>query len=185
MTESTVNRSTPTPGADPATQAPISTKPLVSQRTRRTTAIVGAIAVVAVLAAVIAIGYFMFTAYDRVPENVVPGTVRLRDMAFVLLALETLVLMVLVLVVILLLAVVIVLIYDRVIPILEQLNKTANTTAETVHVVRGTTTFVSEKVVSPFITASSYAAGVARICKGIIDLWPKHSNGQEKPASDK
>jgi uncharacterized membrane protein YjgN (DUF898 family) len=174
VTESASSRSTSTPPVDQATQAPISTKPLVSDRTRRTTVIVSAIVAVVVLAVLIALGYLMYTSYDRAAvRGIVPGTVRLRDMAFVVMALETLVLMVLVLIVIVLLLVVVVLIYDRVIPILEQLNKSMNTVSETLQNVRGTTTFVSERVVSPFIEASSYASGIARIVKGVLDLWPK------------
>lgn len=187
MTESASSRSASASPIDPATQAPISTKPLVSDRTRRTTAIVSAIVVVVVLAVLIALGYLMYTSYDRAAAaGVVPGTVRLRDIAFVVMALETLVLMVLVLIVIVLLLVMVVLIYDRVIPILEQLNKSMNTVGETLQNVRGTTTFVSDKVVSPLIEASSYASGVARIVRGVFDLWPKRGRAgkaQERPVS--
>ena len=158
----------------------------MSDRTRRTTAIVSAIVVIVVLAVLIALGYLMYTSYDRAAiQGVVPATVRLRDIAFVVMALETLVLMVLVLIAIVLLLVVVVLIYDRVIPILEQLNQSINTVGETLQNVRGTTTFVSERVVSPLIEASSYASGVARILKGVLDLWPKRSKEgrvQERPA---
>jgi hypothetical protein len=52
------------------------------------------------------------------------------------------------------------------------MNKTINTVVETAHTVRGTTSFVSEKVVTPFIQVSSYAAGVVRIAKEIAGLWP-------------
>ncbi len=79
--------------------------------------------------------------------------------------------MVLVLIVIVLLVVMVILIYDRVIPILEQMNRAINSAADTVHTVRGTTAFVSEKVVTPVIEVSSYASGVMRILKGILDLW--------------
>jgi hypothetical protein len=174
VTEPTANRLPSAPPVDPATQAPIPTKPLVSKRTRRATTIVSVIVTLVVLALLIGLGYLMYTSYDRAAvTDSVPGTVRLRDIAFVVIAIETLVLMVLVLIVIVLLVVVVVLIYDRVIPILEGLNKSINTVSETVHTVRGTTTFVSDKVVTPFIEVSSYAAGVARICKGILDLWPR------------
>ena len=166
---------------DPAMQAPISTKPLVSRRTRRATSIVGAIVVIVMLALLIGLGYLMYTSYDRADaRGVVPGTVRLRDIAFVVMAVETLVLVVLTIMVIVLLLVLVVLIYDRVIPILEQLNKTINTVVETVHTVRGTTAFVGEKIVTPLIEVSSFTAGVARILKGIADLVPrrkKHGTG--------
>jgi hypothetical protein len=171
----------------PATDAPIPTEPLISKRTRKATAIVSAIVVVVVVAALVGLGYLMYKAYDWAPTGVTPATVRLRDIAFIVIALETLVLMVLVLIAIVLLLVVIVLIYDRVIPVLEQLNRTINTVADTVHTVQGTTTFVSDKVVSPFIEVSSYAAGVARIFRGVRDLWPggnKASSEQESPAPE-
>ena len=165
---------------DPATQTPISTKPLVSKRTRTATTIVSVIVVLIVLGLLIGLGYLMYTSYDRAAmSDTVPGTVRLRDIAFIVMAVETLVLMVLALIIIVLLMVMTVLIYDRVIPILEQLNKTMNTVVETTHTVRGTTTFVSEKIVSPFIELSGYAAGIARIVKGIFDLVPRKKAGDQ------
>lgn len=186
MTEFATNRSASGSSVDPATQAPISTKPLVSQRTRRTTTIVTVIVTIVVLAILIGLGYLAYTSYDRAAlRGDVAGTVRLRDIAFIVMALETLILMLLVLIVIVLLFVVVILIYDRVIPILEQMNKTINTVVETVHTVRGTTTFVGEKVVSPFIEVSSYAAGLARILKGVAGLWPRSGrseNHHETPA---
>ena len=194
MTESVDSRLRPAGSVDPATQVPISTEPLVSKQTRRTTTIVSVIVGIVVLAALVAIGYFLYVSYNVDPAGPVPAAVRLRDIAFIVMALETLVLMILVLIVIVLLVITVVLIYDRVIPILEQLNKSINTVSDTVHTVRGTTTFVSDKVVTPFIEVSSYASGVARICKGILDLWPgrnkRHTQEgqtarqQEPPASN-
>jgi hypothetical protein len=172
VTEPVSERSTSVPLAPVDTEAPISTKPLVSKQARKTTTIVSIIATVVVLAVLIGLGYLLFKSYDWAAEGVTPATVRLRDIAFVVMALETLVVMILVLIIVILLVVTIVLIYDRVIPALEQLNRAINTVGDTVHTVRGTTTFVSEKVVSPLIEASSYAAGAARIAKGILDLWP-------------
>jgi hypothetical protein len=104
-------------------------------------------------------------------------------MAFVVLAIETLVLMVMVLIVIILLLVVVVLLYDRLIPVLEQTNRAVNSVADTVHTVRGTTTFVSERVVSPFIEISGHMAKASRIAKDIVALWPKRkpSNTQQEP----
>jgi hypothetical protein len=182
VTEPAPARTPPTPAVDSETQAPISTKPLVSRHTRRVTTIVSVVVVLVVLAALVAMGYFMYTSYDRVGQGVTPGTVRLRDMAFVVMALGTLVSIVLMLIVIVLLMVIIVLTYDRLIPVLEQMNKTINTVADTAYTVRGTATFVGEKVVSPVIEVSSYAAGVARILKGVADLWPgprKSGDGQK------
>jgi hypothetical protein len=186
VTEPNHNRSSSAPSVDPATQTPISTKPLVSKGTRRVTAIVSVVVVLVVLAVLIGLGYLMYTSYDRAAvAGAVPGTVRLRDIAFIVIAVETLLTMVLVLIIAVLLVVIVVLVYDRVIPILEQLNKSINTVnesiaavLESVHTVRGTTAFVSDKVVTPVIEVSSYAAGAARIVKGILDLWPKGSKSQ-------
>ena len=178
MTEPTAERSL-SAKVDPATQQPISTEPLVSKKTRKVTTIVSVVVGLVVIAALAGLGYLMFMAYDWAGDGVVPATVRLRDMAFVVIALETLLVMVLVLIVVVLLVILIVLIYDRIIPILEQLNRAINNVADTVHTVRGTTTFVSDKVVSPFIEVSGHAAGLMRILKGIADLWPRSSKPSE------
>jgi hypothetical protein len=185
VTEPVSERSTSVLPAASDTQAPVSTKPLVSKQTRKATIVVSIIVTVVVLAVLIGLGYLLFKSYDWTAEGVTPATVRLRDIAFVVMALETLIVMVLILIIVVLLVITIVLIYDRVIPALEQLNRTINTVGDTVHTVRGTTTFVSEKVVSPVIEISSYAAGVARIAKGILDLWPwrKRANQHTETAA--
>jgi hypothetical protein len=172
VTESTLNSASPLPAEDSATQGPIPTQPLVSKRTRRVTAIVGAIVVLVVLAALVAVGYFMYASYDGLEPGVVAPTARIRDIAIIVLGLETLVVMLLLLIVAVLLVVVIILIYDRMIPILEQMNRTVRTVADTVHTVRGTTEFVGERVVRPVIEISSYTKGVVGILKGIRDVWP-------------
>jgi hypothetical protein len=71
-----------------------------------------------------------------------------------------------------LMAVFTVMVYDRIIPVLEQMNRAVGNAADTVQSVRGTTTFIGEKMVQPVIEVSSYASGVRRILKGILDLWP-------------
>jgi len=160
------------------TQAPLSTKPLVSKRTRRSTAIISAIVTLVVIAVLVGIGYVMYKSYDWAAAGSTPGTVRVRDIAIVIMALETLLVMLLVLIIVVLVVVVIVLIYDRVIPVLEQLNRAINSAADAMHTARGTTAFVSEKLVNPVIEVSSYAAGVARIARELADLWPwKKGNG--------
>lgn len=157
---------------DRLTQAPISTKPLVSKKTRKATAIISAAVCLVVLAALLGLGYLMFKSYDWAAAGATPATVRLRDIAFIVIALETLIAMILVLIIVVLLVVLIVLIYDRVIPVLEQLNRAINGAADAVHTARGTTSFISDKIATPLIEASSYAAGVARIAREIADLWP-------------
>lgn len=140
-----------------------------------------------VIAAAVGLGYLMYRAYDWAPEGVVPATVRLRDIAFVVLAVETLIVMILVLIISILMITILVLLYDRVIPALEQLNRTMNTVADTVHTVRGTTTFVSDKVVHPVIEVSSWAAGASRVLRGVRDLFPKGKRStvmQDIPAAE-
>jgi len=159
------------PTGDRALEGPISTKPLLSKRARVTTTIVSAIVLLVVVAVLVGLGYLMYTSYDRAGDAV-PGTVRLRDMSFIVLAVETMVVMILLLIITVLLAVIIVMAYDRVIPILEQINRAVGEAADTVQNVRGTTAFIGEKVVNPVIEVSSYASGVRRVLKGILDLWP-------------
>lgn len=156
---------------DSALDGPISTKPLLSKRARRTTTIVSVIVLLVVVAVLVGLGYLLYTSYDRAGDAV-PATVRLRDISFIVLAAETLLVMILLLIIAVLLAVMIVMAYDRVIPILEQINRAVAEAADTVGTVRGTTTFIGEKVVNPVIEVSSYASGVQKILKGILDLWP-------------
>ncbi|MBN1643061.1 MAG: hypothetical protein JXA09_17645 [Anaerolineae bacterium] len=179
MTESVSERTPPTPDSDATMQTPISTKPLVSKETRKSTIIISVIVAVVAIAVLVGIGYLMYKSYDWAAAGAVPATVRLRDIAFVVMALETFLIMLLILLIVVLIVVVIVLIYDRVIPILEQVNRAINTAADTVHTVRGTTEFVSEKVVTPLIEVSGYAAGIARIAKGIAGLWPRKRGAGE------
>lgn len=177
MTEPTAEGPS-SPRDNQMTQAPLSTKPLVSKRTRRSTAIISAIVTLVVIAVLVGIGYVMYKSYDWAAAGSTPGTVRVRDIAIVIMALETLLVMLLVLIIVVLVVVVIVLIYDRVIPVLEQLNRAINSVADAMHTARGTTAFVSEKLVNPVIEVSSYAAGVARIARELADLWPwKKGNG--------
>jgi hypothetical protein len=159
------------PGGEPVLDAPISTKPLVSKRARRTTTIVSAIVLLVVLAVLIGLGYLMYRSYDTA-TGVAP-TIRLRDISIIVLAVESLVVMILLTIIVVLLVVMVIVVYDRLIPILEQINRAINEAADTVQNVRGTTTFIGEKVVNPVIEASSYASGVRRILQGIADLWPR------------
>jgi len=63
-------------------------------------------------------------------------------------------------------------------PILESANRTANT-------VRGTTTFVSDAVVNPAITAASYFSGVARGFRLLFGLSrPRSRPGRPQPGGE-
>ncbi len=156
---------------DPAQDGPISTKPLLSKRARVTTTIVSVVVLLVVVGVLVGLGYLMYTSYDRAGDAV-PGTVRLRDISFIVIAVETLLVMILLLIIAVLLVVIVIVVYDRVIPILEQMNRAIGEAADTVQTVRGTTTFIGEKMVNPVIEVSSYASGLRRILKGFLDLWP-------------
>lgn len=88
---------------------------------------------------------------------------RLRDVAIILLALESVVMMLLLVGTLIFLWWIILILKDEVIPILES-------TSETVSTVRGTTTFVSDKVVSPLIKVSGYMAGARQALKVLVGL---------------
>jgi hypothetical protein len=87
----------------------------------------------------------------------------LRDAAIVLVAFETLVIGVLLIILMLQMRSLVVLIRDEIQPMLESVNDTMAT-------MRGTTRFMSEKVVSPTIKAAGFWAGVRRVVKEIADL---------------
>jgi cell division protein FtsL len=178
---------TPAPASDEDLKGPLPTEPILSRRQRRVYGIIGVLVALLIVALLVFLGYLMFMSYDWAAEGVVPATVRLRDIAFIVLGVESLVIMVLVIAVIILLIIVVVLIHEKLIPTIEQINKSMNAVSrsitevsETVHTVRGTTTFVSNKVVTPFIELSSYATGAARIFKGILDLWPRGSQSDDQ-----
>jgi hypothetical protein len=184
-------KTVPVPSTDEDTKGPIPTDPILTKKQRRIYGIVGGLVALLIVAFLVFLGYLLFMSYDwAAAKDIVPATVRLRDIAFIILGVESIILMVLVIVVIVLLIVVVILIHEKLIPAIEQINKSMNAVSksitevqETVHTVRGTTTFVSDKVVSPFIEISSYAAGAARILKGIRDLWPggEQSNPEQEP----
>jgi len=144
---------------------------LLSKRGKVTAAIVAAVVILVVVGACVGLGYLGYTSYDRAGDAV-PGTVRLRDMSFIVMAAGGILGIVLMLIIAILLAVIVIVVYDRIIPILEGINRAIGEAADTVQNVRGTTRFLGEKMVNPVIEVSSYASGVRRILKGIADLWP-------------
>jgi hypothetical protein len=89
-----------------------------------------------------------------------PVTAVLRDISIIVLALVTIVTGIFVAVLVFQLQSLIVLLRDEIFPILESVNQTVST-------VRGTTTFVSDSVVSPMITVASYASAVRQSIKAL------------------
>jgi hypothetical protein len=142
---------------------------MLSKRARRVTTIVSVVVVLVIIAILVGLGYLMYRPY----EESVPGTVRLRDISIIVLAVETLVVVALLLIIAVLIGVFTVMVYDRVIPVLEQMNRAVGNAADTVQTVRGTTSFIGEKMVQPVIEVSSYASGVRRILKELRGLWPR------------
>jgi hypothetical protein len=108
------------------------------------------VAVLVVLAIISAIGYGMVSHP--------PLTAVLRDISIIVLALVTIVIGAFLAILIFQLQSLMALLRDEIKPILESANDTANT-------VRGTTTFVSDAVVTPMITVASYASAVRQTIK--------------------
>jgi hypothetical protein len=77
----------------------------------------------------------------------------LRDISIIVLALVTMVTGIFLAILVFQLQSLIALLRDEIYPILDSVNRTANT-------VRGTTTFVSDTVVSPVISAASYVSAI-------------------------
>jgi len=63
----------------------------------------------------------------------------------------------------------------------EEIKPVIDSTNETVSTVRGTTTFVSEHLVSPIIEATSFMAGFKRVTQ-VLTGWPK-GNGAGQSSS--
>lgn len=110
------------------------------------------ISVTVIVIVLVVMGYFLFSA---------PGpTATIRDIAVIVLALESIVVLLLLGVVVGLLWWLIQTLERKITPILDTTNETVNSVSETVNTVRGTATFVSDTVVSPIIKVISYASGV-------------------------
>ena len=97
--------------------------------------------------------------YGLVTHPVV--TTILRDISIIVLALVTMVTGVFLAILIMQIQSLIVLLRDEIYPILNSVNDTANT-------VRGTTTFVSDAVVSPVISAASYISAIRQTLKLLV-----------------
>jgi ABC-type spermidine/putrescine transport system permease subunit II len=84
-----------------------------------------------------------------------PLAATLRDIFIIALALESVIIGLMLLLLVIQVTRLVNLLQDEIKPILESTNQTVNT-------LRGTTTFMSEKVVEPVVNLSSYVAGVRR-----------------------
>lgn len=89
-----------------------------------------------------------------------------RDVAIVMLALESLVIGVLLAVLLLQVRKLVRLLREEIAPLLHSANETAQT-------VQGTTTFISETVVDPIIKVRSYTAGIWQAARTLLMLGQK------------
>lgn len=128
--------------------------------------VIVSIAVVVIAALLVAAGFFLFSR----PQ----ATAFLRDIAIIVLAFETLL-------VIFFLGVVTVLLIYVILTLEREIKPVLNATSETVYTVRGTTTFVSDTVVSPIMSVASAVGAVKGAAQAIAGLRPK---GRGKRESD-
>ena len=101
----------------------------------------------------------------------------LRDISIIVLALVTMITSIFLAVLLVQLQSLIVLLREEIQPILESVNETTGT-------VKGTTTFVSDAVVTPMIKVASYAAGVRATIKTLVGSPSRRADsGSEVGAS--
>jgi hypothetical protein len=135
------------------------------EQTLRTIGIV--IIALVILAILSAAGYGLITHPNL--------TAALRDISIIVLALVTIVIGAFLAILIFQLQSLTALLRDEIKPILEAANDTAST-------VRGTTTFLSDAVVTPVITAASYASAVRETIKTLAGSSGR--KGRSRKASD-
>ena len=130
-----------------------------SEQSTDTRRIIGIALIAVVLLAIIGL-----TIYGMVTHPILTSV--LRDISIIVLALVTLIIGLFLVVLIFQLQSLIVLLRDEIKPILDSANETANT-------VRGTTTFVSDAVVTPLIHVTSLAVGVAQTLRTLAGTGHK------------
>jgi hypothetical protein len=116
------------------------------------------IAFMVIVALLVVAGVFL---YSR-PQ----ATTFLRDIAVIVLAFETLL-------VIFFLGVMTVLLIYVILTLEREIKPAINATSETIYTVRGTTTFVSDAVVSPIMRAAGMVGAVKGAAQAIAGLRPK------------
>jgi hypothetical protein len=105
-----------------------------------------------------------------------PGTTEtIRDLFIIVLALETFAIGTLVVVLIFQVIALVRMVRDELQPMVDSTQETLNT-------VKGTTTFVSERVTQPVIEAMSYSKGVGTALGVLFDLLPRR--GRRPPKSE-
>ena len=120
---------------------------------------------------VVVVAIIVLSVYGMATHPVLTSV--LRDISIIVLALITLVIGLFLIILIFQLQSLIVLLRDEIKPILDSANETANT-------VRGTTTFVSDAVVTPMIHIASLASGVAQTARTLARTGHKAERQKRK-----
>jgi hypothetical protein len=152
-------------GLEDAAAESVEALPLEPQRERNVLRTVGIVlTVLALLLVISAMGYGL------VAHPVFTSI--LRDIAIIVLAFVTMITCVFLAILLFQLQSLIVILRDEIQPILESVNDTAGA-------VRGTTTFVSDAVVTPMIQVASYASGVGQTIRSMRVLFggPRRRTG--------
>jgi acyl-CoA synthetase (AMP-forming)/AMP-acid ligase II len=123
-------------------------------------------------------GYGFFSLATQPSEEVVVVMSVMRDFSIIILALVTIVIGAFLAVLMFQLQSLTVLLRDEIKPILESANETAST-------VRGTTTFVSDAVVTPMISAASYVTAVRETVRAFAVGSRRKTRRQQRPEPDK
>lgn len=140
-----------------------------SGRSRKALRTIGIVAIVLLILAGIGASVYGLVTHSEF-------TAVLRDVFIIVIALVTIVIGLFLAILIFQLQSLIALLRNEVRPVLDSANRTANT-------VRGTTTFVSDAVVSPIITAASYASATRQVLK-VIAGGRRQKRNRHKPSSE-
>ena len=146
---------------------PVSGTDVQGSTDRRKTVII--VLVVVLVLAILAAAIYGMAANPGITSVV-------RDIAIIALALVTLIIGLFLIILIFQLQSLIVLLRDEIKPILDSANQTANT-------VRGTTTFVSDAVVTPMIQVASIVSGVGQTLKTLAGTGHKRKGRKKTPAN--
>jgi hypothetical protein len=104
-------------------------------------------------------------------------TATLRDMFIIVLAFQSLVIGTVLLILVYQLITLTRMLRDELIPMIESTQETLNT-------VKGTATFVSQRVTKPAIKASGYIAGIGRSIGVVVAMLPRRRGSDSGPALD-
>jgi hypothetical protein len=133
--------------------------------------IIGFVLIAVVLVAILGLAGYGLATNPR-------ATAVVRDIAIILLALVTIVIGLFLVILIFQLQSLTALLRDEIKPILDSANETVST-------VRGTTTFVSDAVVTPMIQVASLAAGVGQTLRTLTSTGRKGKGPRTPPPSPK